>query len=50
MLALLWFSGINGDTSMRDIGWSYVFIIVAIIVAIKTVRDYIKLMKDHNWF
>jgi hypothetical protein len=42
MFALLWFSGIGDDTSMRDIGWTYVFIILGLVFIVVQVRKLIK--------
>lgn len=33
-LSLLWFHGISGNTSMRDIGWSYVVIAACLIFVV----------------
>lgn len=38
MFGLLWFSGIKFDeTSVRDIGWSYVILIVCIILIVRAI-------------
>lgn len=40
-----WFSNINPNTPLRDIGWTYVIIGVLIIVIIHMVYDLIKFYK-----
>lgn len=37
MFALLWFSGIGWDTSMSDVGWVYVILVVLVLVFIYNV-------------
>lgn len=44
MLSLLWFSGINFDTPIGDIGWTYVVLLLLIVfviyMCIKLVREF----------
>lgn len=40
MADLLWFSGITFDTPMRDIGWTWLFLIVAVLALIGLVIDF----------
>jgi hypothetical protein len=36
---LLWFSGITWDTPLRDIGWSYVFVLALIVLLIYCIKQ-----------
>jgi hypothetical protein len=42
VFSLLWFSGINGDTAINDIGWTYVVLALLIIFIIQQIRQLIK--------
>jgi hypothetical protein len=48
MVALLWFSGIDGDTKMRDIGWCYVFIILGVFFAVRQITEFRKFNKKEK--
>lgn len=49
MIGLLWFKGITWDTSVREIGWMWVLLVVGLVFLIKHTISFIKELRSDDW-